>query len=170
MGFSNGERLILAMLCDISKKLGARHEIDPALVIKSLGTYEWGLAWEYSGLVDGDNPPAVEETANILTMWRMLEQVYANLPEAEQQRVREAIDRGDDPVKFPGFDGNHDEHYGIAQYMIRDLGRFEHFKDHYLNSHTQSTLPRHRRMLERFDAMALHDDPSADRIIGIMKD
>ncbi|MCJ2059818.1 YfbU family protein [Methylobacterium sp. J-048] len=168
MKLSNGERLIVALLCDISKKLDARHEIDPEFVMRSLGTHEWGLSWEYSGLFDQeDAPPLVRETCDILDMWRALEQAYAALPDADRARVDAALG-GADPVRFGGFDGNHNDHHGIAHHLIEAMGRYQHFKGHYMNSHTQTSLPEYKAMLRRFDRKAFHGDPSADRIIAVM--
>ena len=88
MKLSNGERLIVALLCDISRKLDAKREIDPDFVMRSLGSHEWALSWEYSGLFDKEEtPPFVSETSDILDMWRALEEAYAALPDTDKARV-----------------------------------------------------------------------------------
>jgi uncharacterized protein len=78
----------------------------------------------------------VTETVDILEMWRFLEESYAKLPDADKQRVQKETHRSSE-IKFPGFDANNEPHYGITKYFIEQLHRFEHFKDHYLNSHSE---------------------------------
>lgn len=56
-------------------------------------------------------------------------------------------------VEFPGFDGNHEPHYHIAEYIINDMRhRFEYFKGRNMNSHSQS-VPGYRRMYRVFERM-----------------
>ena len=168
MKLSNGERLIVALLCDISKKLDAQREIDPEFVMRSLGTYEWGLSWEYSGLLkQEDTPPLVSETCDILDMWRALEEAYAALSDVDRTRVDAALGEVN-PVRFEGFDGNHDEHYGIALHLIEVMKRYQHFEGRNINSHSRSSIFEYKSMLSRFNRMAFHKDPSADRIITVM--
>ena len=168
MKLNNGERLITALLCDISRKLGDRGEIDPSFVLRALKDHEWALPWQYPGILDEEPaPPVVAETSDILDMWRALEEAHAALPDAERARVDAAAGPAN-PVQFGGFDGNHDEHHGVAHVLIEDMGRYQHFKGRALNSHTQTSLPRYKAMLGRFDRLAFHNDPSADRIIAVM--
>lgn len=168
MKLSNGERLIVALLCDISKKLDARHEIDPEFVMRALGAHEWSLAWEYSGLLDQEAPPPlVSETCDILDMWRALEDAYAALSDVDKAQVDAALGEAN-PVEFSGFDGNHDEHHSIACHLIEAMKKYQHFKGRNINSHSQASLPEYKVMLRRFDRMAFHRDPSADRIIAVM--
>ena len=50
-------------------------------------------------------------------------------------------------LTFDGFDGNNDRHYGLASFLVQDMGRFEEFKGRPLNSHSQSSMPKYRNML-----------------------
>lgn len=175
MTLSNGEKLILIMLSEIYKHLGIKGEIDPEFVIHTLySDHLWGLRWKYDSLfnADGRDPAAVQETCDILDMYRLLTRSFNKLPPAEQTKVRAEAAPFEDYVKFQGFDANNDDHYGVGQYLVEHLGRYDELKDKYLNSHSSSTLPKYRRMLQVFRPMI---DPypldglSADQIIEILK-
>lgn len=176
MQFSDGEKLILVMLAGLYKHLKVeRQEIDPDLVLTSIFNDKlWGLKWQYDGIFNAPeaNPPAVEETANILNMYRKLTPDYEALSTEDQERVKAAATHWADYVKFKGFDANNDEHYGIVSYMVKDLGRFQELKDAYLNSHSQAELQIYRRMLRAFNqiqAPAVGHRLTADQIIQILK-
>jgi uncharacterized protein len=139
MKLTDGEKLILMMLADIYKHLEIEGEFDPDFVTKTISCdYLWGFNWEFSGIPfeTEKSPVEVTETVDILEMWRFLEESYAKLPDADKQRVQKETHRSSE-IKFPGFDANNEPHYGITKYFIEQLHRFEHFKDHYLNSHSE---------------------------------
>jgi uncharacterized protein YfbU (UPF0304 family) len=55
---------------------------------------------------------------------------------------------------FQGFDGNNDEHYGLASFWISQPGSWdEHKATNPLNSHSQGTLPCYRRMLNKWEEL-----------------
>ena len=78
---------------------------------------------------------------------------------------------GQKNLKFIGFDGNHEDHFGIARYFVEDLKRWGRFKGRDLNSHT-SSVDGYRRILRVFEPMrsALGDRSplNADEIARIM--
>jgi hypothetical protein len=81
MRFSRGETLIVDMLCDMSKHLKIKSNIDPSFVQQALwGGHLWGLEWKYSGVFNShtDSPAIVSEVVNILQMWDLLERVTRN--------------------------------------------------------------------------------------------
>jgi uncharacterized protein YfbU (UPF0304 family) len=150
MQMSDGERLIAVMLAEIMEALKINNEIDPTLV-KSLviDNDGWALRRKYSGIFHSEAPSeeVVSETTNILWMWGIIEHSIAKLTGAEADEAK-----GWHYTKWDGFDGNNDDHYGVARTMIEELGEFEDSrKGVNLNSHTQSSLPRYRRMWEKFD-------------------
>jgi hypothetical protein len=57
-------------------------------------------------------------------------------PEDLAKLAKEAAPFGEN-VRFAGFDGNNERHYGIATYRVDDMKRFQHFKGRDLNSHSQ---------------------------------
>jgi uncharacterized protein len=175
MQLSDGEKLILVMLSEVYKHLKIKGEIDPDLVLTSIFSDKaWGLKWEYGGLFNNqeDNIPVVEETVDILNMYRLLTSSFEKLSEPEKKRVEAEVDVFKDYVKFQGFDANNDEHYGVVSYLVKDLRRFEELKDTYLNSHSIATLTTYRNMLQVFNTMGPtypRDGLSADQIIQILK-
>jgi uncharacterized protein YfbU (UPF0304 family) len=172
---SDGEKLILVMLSEIYKHHEIDGEIDPDLVLTSIfNDKAWGLKWEYGGLFNNpeDNPPVVEETCEILNMYRLLTSSFNKLSAAEQARVKTEAAPFSDYVEFRGFDANNDEHFGVVSYLVKDLERYDELKGKYLNSHSSGTIATYRRMLKVFEPMASsypHDGLSADQIIKVLK-
>lgn len=155
MKLSGGERLILAMLAEVYKKLDIRGEIDADLVLHAVFGDPWALDWQYGGtglFEDGPSEEVVNETAKIMTMWRMIEQSYGALNKSEQERVVKAIGPYGEP-RFEGFDGNDSAgHYGVATFLVERLGRFEELRDRSLNSHSSGTLSIDRKRLVRYES------------------
>jgi uncharacterized protein len=177
MKLSDGERLILMMLAEIGKHLRAvapadipfQPDVDPDFVKRAIDAdHPWGLKWHYQGIfpegIGNDAPSEVYETGTILTMWRAIEQSYNRLPDAEKQRVLTAI--GGDAPAFAGFNGNIDKHYGIAKYMVEQLGAFEELRGRDLNSHGPD-IDRYRRMIPVWTDSIPQHSLSADSIIAI---
>jgi uncharacterized protein YfbU (UPF0304 family) len=152
MKLSDGEKLILVMLSEIHANLKIRNGIDPKLVLSAIdGGYHWGLKWAYPGIFHGagENEPAVTETCDVLDMWYLLEASYEKLSPAEKERVVTEGELSRKELKFDGFDANNEEHYGIARFLIHDLGRFSTFGERDINSHFPS-IEMYRRMLAVF--------------------
>lgn len=150
MQLSDGERLIAVMLADVMESMGVNRDVDPTLVKRLLfNRDEWALTWEYPGIFDGESPTdeVIKETSDILSMWSFIEFSIGELKGEDAEAAKSLY-----PNKFPGFDANNDPHYGVAHTLINDLGRWSEFKGRSLNSHTQSSLPRYRDMLPRYDA------------------
>ncbi|MGV3770291.1 MAG: YfbU family protein [Sphingobium phenoxybenzoativorans] len=145
---TDGERLLAFMLADIIEHQKVQSEIDPVFLRNQLASNsDWALGWKYHGLFRSDEQdPVVTETADILSMFRVVESSIEKLSEPEKSELAEHHN-----AKFHGFDGNHDRHFGVAQTIIKDLERFEEFSDRYLNSHSQTTLPSYREMLARYN-------------------
>ena len=138
ISISDGEKLILMMLCDRYIHQKVNGAVDPAFVNDAVfsGHY-WALGWKHD-LFHGhvDSPRVVSEVVAVLDMWSFVESSYEKLSTNDKEQVRsEAWPFGED-VLFPGFDGNDEEHhFAIAKFMIIDLGRFGRFKGRDLNSH-----------------------------------
>lgn len=152
MKFSDGEKLIAYMLADLMKSLKVDSEIDLDLVQDAVaGDDLWALKWKYSSIFHSDGPSdeIVEETAQIMSMCRVLENSIAALSPEELAQIDE-----NDRTVFEGFDGNHEPHFGVATTLITKLDRFSEWKDRYLNSHSY-TLDRYREMKARYDEIKL---------------
>ena len=79
-----------------------------------------------------EKPDSVEEVFDILNMF---------------QRQKEIHLEGRS-IQFSGFDGNHDEHYLIQNFLIDILGRYRDVTPVALNSHC-TILPTYRKLLDQ---------------------
>lgn len=149
MELTNAQRLGLAMLAEIHKKLDIRDGVNSELVAKALWSHnDWAINWEHGMLFDDSerNPPHVKHVVEVLEMYDFLERSYAAIADDGRALIAEAYPYGS--PTFPGFDGNEEsEYYSAAQFLIEDLHRFQRFKDHDLNSHAP-TVEASERMLD----------------------
>ena len=174
---SDGERLILTMLCDRYEHQKVDSDIDPRFVGEAIGGgYDWALDWKYDNIFSChvDSPRVVTEVRDVLHMWSLIERGYAELSEKDKKRVESEVGpRFGKDVAFKGFDGNEEsDHLGIALFLINKLGRFLEFKGRDLNSHYPS-IDGHRRMLAVFKPMIatlIGGELSASQIIDLLKE
>lgn len=147
MNISDGERLIAIMLADIMRAQGINGEIDPDFVVATLtGKDSWALKVKYGGLFHDTAPrdeADVQETYDILDMFRSIRHATDALTPDEQAEIK-ALPW----YEYRGFDGNNDEHYGIASTLLNQLGYYDDFT--HLNSHSRATLPRYQTMLAKW--------------------
>jgi uncharacterized protein len=176
MKLTDGEKLILIMLSEIHEKLGIKNGIDPKFVQTAIyHDMLWALRWKYSGVPfeRGENPTSVSEVLKILDMWRFVEESYEKLSPSDKNRVAIEAQPFGKHVRFQGFDGNNEtEHFGIAQFLVNEMGEFSHFKDRDLNSHLPLSLDTYKRMYAVFEPMRrtlVDRDLSAIQIIELMK-
>jgi uncharacterized protein len=176
MKFSDGERLIIAMLCDIYKSGNIKGEIDPEFVASSiLDRQEWALQWKYPGLFHGsdDAPAVLRETCDILEMYRVLTSSFEALSEEDQAKLRSKAAPFDDYLGFRGFDHDSDPHAWIIRFLVEMLNRYADIANPDLNSQSFETLSQYRSMLSRFKQIDLppipHNRLSPGQIIAILK-
>jgi uncharacterized protein len=149
---SDGEKLIAIMLADLLQAQGVQGELNPEFVKEAIcGNDLWALKWEYSGLFHDEGPDeeTVRETADILTMCSFVEYSINQLAPEELEQIPE-----DDRQVFVGFDGNHDDHFGVAIMFIQKMKRWQEFADRGLNSHSM-VLPNYRRMYPVFKSFGI---------------
>lgn len=150
MKLTDGEKIIIALLADIHKGLKIKGEMDTDKLMQAIyGGHLWALKWDMTGLLHDyeADPEVVKQTTDILDMWDFIEFSFADLSEADKQRVREA-NFGHDP-KFSGFDANNEAHYGVALHLVDHMDRFQNFKGRDMNSHT-SRVPGDLKMASAF--------------------
>lgn len=151
LNLSDGERLILMMLCDLYKSLDLKSPIDPELLREG---QERRLA--ANGIARATHPDAesiAAEVADILDMWSAIERGYKRLT-VEGKRDVEAgagpLGRG---VRFSGFDTDSEGRYcEAAHVLIEKTDRFERFQGRNLSAH-MPCLDGYRRMLRVFSSM-----------------
>src|SRR3546814_13211104 len=107
----------------------------------------WGFGFHYCGsfgeCVDPD--ALAHEFAAMLELCSAIEFAISDLPEAERNTIP-----SHERKVFAGFDGNEEpDHYSVASFMIRDMGRWSEFSGRSLNSHSPM-VEKYGRMLEVF--------------------
>ena len=175
VSLSPGEKLILLMLCDLQDHLKVKSDTDTALVREAIYSGNlWGLEWGMPGIFHGHETPSavVLETTDILAMWERLEQSYENLSQTDKDWLASNVDLYGGGVLFSGFDGNTESEYGnAADFLMKRLDRFPHFKGRRdMNSH-MPTLDAHRRMLVVFKPIidvVLNRDFTAAQIAQVL--
>ena len=131
--FTDGEKLITMMLCDLYKHFKVKGVIDPKFIEEVMSNgYYWALGYEYSGIFDDEitNPKDVKETVDILNMWRFIQNRYKALSEEDKIKVKKETNLNDEDFKFEGFDANNDPHYFIANFLIEKLNRFYRYNSY----------------------------------------
>ena len=152
--FSDGEKLILSMLCELHKHHKMENNIDPSFVEDALlGGHYWALESKLPGIFHGheDDKAMVREVGNILEVWWFVEMSHSRLSEGDKDRVTNEAKPFGERVVFPGFDGNYEtKHLSIATFLINKLDRFVAFKGRDLNSHVP-LIDCYRRMVKTFE-------------------
>jgi uncharacterized protein YfbU (UPF0304 family) len=173
VSITDGERLIMLMLCELYKGLKIKGEIEPEFIQDVIcGGHFWALEWEYTGIFHKhkDSRKTLSEVVDILDMWSFIEEAYNKLSPKEKKAVQAATNRQE--IRFVGFDGNNEsEHMGIARFLIEKMGRFQTFKGRSLNAHCPS-IAGHRAMLSVFLPIRptlIGHGLSSKQIIEIMK-
>ena len=153
---SDGEKLLLMLLCNRMRQRDVGDETDPEFVLDAIGGgHYWALRWEYEHLLTShiDSPEALVEVVDALDMWDFIESSYAGLSTGEREEIATRAEPFGTAVTFSGFDGNYEtEHLNIARFLINKMGRFGRFKGRSLNSHAP-TVEAFRRMQLIFESM-----------------
>ena len=151
---SDGEKLIAMILAEFIEKSGVEVDNNVGLVQKAIvGGHYWALGWEMPHIFHGhaDKQRHVSFVVDVLDMWRFLEEDYDRYSEGEKAELASKI-APYDSVRFSGFDGNEENEYGIAVFLVRDLERFSRFGEEgrSLNSHCHM-VGKYRSMLRVFE-------------------
>lgn len=155
MKLSDGEKLIILMLTDMYKAMKIKGEYDPEFISQTIYNDKlWGFNWQFTGIPfeHDETPEAVNQTCDVLDMWWMIEEAYDKLSTADKDQLAIDAEPFGRHVRFHGFDGNNERHFGIALYLVDDLKRFSHFKGRDLNSHAPS-IDGYLRMYEVFEPL-----------------
>ena len=145
---TEGEKLLAIMLCDIMKKVGADSDIEPDFVADAIhGGQLWALKARYSGIFHGEDhsEDTAREVGKILSMCSFVEWSINQLPAAEQAEIP-----AEDKIVFVGFDGNNEEHFSVAKFMVEKMGDFAEFKGRDFNSHAPM-VTQYNRQVDAWD-------------------
>lgn len=151
MNLSDGEKLILAMLCDIQKALGVKGAIDPeTLSAALLGGADVELDLDGASGTRQTSERIAAEVADILDMWSAIERAYKHLTVDEKREVEAGAGPLGRGVRFSGFDGHSEMQYREAAHSLIDsVERFERFQGRNLEA-AMPALMGYRRMLRLF--------------------
>ncbi len=119
MKLSDGEKLILAMLCEIYVHCKMEGQIDHNLVrsVLETGNY-WELVWQYPEIFNEheDNNDSFKEMVNILDMWILIETSYEKLSSDDKSKIINQMRGHRKDIQFFGFhDRNELECLDIAR-------------------------------------------------------
>ena len=141
---NNFEKLSLVIAAQSAAKNNGYY-VDPNLVAElvSYGN-EWALTWEYDFLKKEPHSKdaIVDETVEILEMFQHLQSSEKELTGSIKE------------TRHDGFDGNNDDHYGIARVLTQDLKRFTDLAGAGLNSHSIGSLSTYQKMLKKYRPIA----------------
>ena len=106
---SSGEKLIIAMLCDLYRQLNVENGgIDPAFIdAAAVGRHHWALEWEFQPMFEEPVDETVAlEVAEILDMWWTIEWSYDQLYKEARASLETDVGITKERILFRGFDGN----------------------------------------------------------------
>ena len=150
------EKLILSMLCDLTRSSGDKERIDPDFVEEAIcGGHYWAINQKYSHISCGrpDSPELVREVVDILNMWVVIEHHYDQLGETDKARVTSEAELAGSDVRFVGFYANEESsHLSIARLLIERLENYPHFEKRQLNTRWP-VVDWYRRMLRVYEPM-----------------
>jgi uncharacterized protein YfbU (UPF0304 family) len=156
MNLSEGERLILVMLCDIYKALNLKGAVDPDILKPQILAAESNGATHTTNGAPGnhqDRTAIATEVSEILDMWSAIERGYKHLSVDEKRTVEAEAGPLGRGVRFSGFDCECETEYrDIAHVLIEETGQFERFQGRNLDAHMPA-LAGYRRMLRLYAPM-----------------
>ena len=153
MKFTDGEKLIALMLCEVLKELRSDDIVDPDFIEDAiLKDYTWSISFRYNGIPfeNDELPDIVKEVMDILDMWSLIERSYERLDDEDKSILLEEVGLSETQLSFKGFDGNNEPQFGIANFLIHKLSLFSDFSNRDINAHLP-TIDMHRRMLVVFN-------------------
>jgi len=182
MKISNSEKLIIALLDNISKHLNIDKDsenISSRFVMDAIYSgNEWAIASENHHLFDSSDkyrPPHVQEVYNFLYMWRIIEESYEKLSEEDKKKVKEQ--NFNIAPSFEGFDWNHETEYlSATMFMVEKMTNCFPFLGERckINSHSPK-VPKYQAMYDTFQCFlhshtrSLREYFTAEQMIEIIK-
>jgi len=161
--FRPTDRLVVALLADLSKYLKVKGVIDADLVMSALyGGHYWALNWQATGMPTHlfhnheDKKEDVTFVVDVLEMWEFIETAFHKLPKKDKDRIATEVNgRFGKHLKFPGFDSHSQNGESgllhIAEFMVEKLGSFKStFGGRDLDSHIPMA-DKYRRMYRVFE-------------------
>jgi uncharacterized protein len=147
---SLGEKLILSILCDVSRKVETEGTIDPDFLEAAIkGGHSWAIEWEHPSLAHGhtNSQATADFVIHVLSMWRLIEDSFGQLPDEAQQQVRKGAGLTGAP-KFPGWHSEQEANYkSTARFMTDRMNLFPMFEGCSALDSGQPVVARYKQML-----------------------
>jgi uncharacterized protein YfbU (UPF0304 family) len=152
---SEGEKLILTMLCDLYRKVGAEGAIDPGFLQSAVrGGHYWAVEWQYPSFAHGhDNTVSQADfVSKVLGLWRQIEESFRQLSADQKGKVMSEAALTAQP-SFPGWDGRRETDYmSIARFMTDRMNMFPSQKGKAGREAGKPSVSGYRKMLDLYDA------------------
>lgn len=165
-GLSLGDKLILSILCDVSRKVEATGMIDPDFLEAAIkGGHSWAIEWEHPSLAHShtNSQTAADFVIRVLSMWKQIEDSFASLSEADKNRVRQEAGLARDP-SFPGWHREQEANYkSTARFMTDRMNLFPAFEGRSAADSGEPVVACYKRMLSRLE---LSDAATGDQPLG----
>jgi uncharacterized protein YfbU (UPF0304 family) len=150
--FTTGEKLMLSILCDVSRKVGSEGMIDPEFLQSAIkGGHSWAIEWEHPSLSHRhtNSQHTADFVVRVLTMWRLIEDGFGALSAQAQADVQQAVGLTKAPA-FPGWDSEHEANYkSTARFMTDKMDLFPMFIGRAAADSGSPTIDRYKSMLRR---------------------
>jgi uncharacterized protein YfbU (UPF0304 family) len=169
-----GDKLILSILCDVSRKVEAKGAIDPDFLQEAIkGGHNWAIEWEHPSLAHGhtNSQNTVDMVSRVLSMWRLIEDSFAMLSAEDQGRVR--ADAGlAGPPRFPGWHSGQEANYkSTSRFLTDQMAVFPMFAGRSAIESGRPVIARYKRMLECLAGFASKGSDQrldADELSGLL--
>ena len=171
---SLGEKLLLSVLCDVSRKVGAEGMIDPDFLESAIkGGHSWAIEWEHPSLAHGhtNSQATADFVIKVLSMWRLIEEGFGKLALTEQESVRQAAGLSGAPA-FPGWHGDLEANYkSTARFMTDRMNLFPTFVGRSSADSNEPVVGRYKQMLSllaKIENGATDPSLSADQLVQLL--
>jgi len=149
---SLGDKLILSILCGISRKVEAEGMIDPDFLEEAVkGGHSWAIEWEHPSLSHAhtNSQATADFVIRVFNMWRQVEDSFAALGEEEKAIVRQEAAFAGSP-KFPGWHGELEANYkSTARFMTDRMHLFPMFAGRSATEASEPVVARYKQMLAK---------------------
>lgn len=171
---SLGEKLLLSILCDVSRKVGAEGMIDPDFLEAAIkGGHSWAIEWEHPSLAHGhtNSQATADFVIKVLSMWRLIEEGFGKLTITEQESVRQSAGLSGAPA-FPGWHGDLEANYkSTARFMTDRMNLFPMFAGRSSAESSEPVVGRYKQMLAllaKIENSAAVQSFNADQLVQLL--
>ncbi len=145
-----GDKLILSILCDVSRKVEAEGTIDPDFLEAAIkGGHSWAIEWEHPSLAHShtNSQAAADFVISVLSMWKRIEESFGTLTEADKASMLQKSGLAGAP-QFPGWYSESESNYrSTARFMTERMNLFPMFIGRAAADAGEPVVARYKQML-----------------------